>query len=109
VTGFQVATDALINEAQRWEEQAHWMSEAGRKANGLRFNPDEEGVFGRYFMPSYRAFVDAFTARCREANVCMNDIRDTLVHIAKSYEREEEKHSKNIGALGSGLGQARQP
>jgi hypothetical protein len=105
VTGFQVATDAVINEAQLWEVHASWMSEAGRKANGLRFSPDEVGVFGRFFTPSYHEFVDAFTARCREADDKMNQIRDTLVHIAKSYELEEEQQAKKLSTLGSDLNQ----
>lgn len=95
-TGFKIATDSLINEAQRWEEQAAKMSDAGRRADHLRFNSDEDGIYARFFMPSYRAFVDAYMARCREANDRMQEIRNTLVKIARSYEDEEEANAKRI-------------
>lgn len=86
-----VATEALRTEAGVWDTQAESMADISHKADGLRLNRVEAGLFQVIF-DTYGQVIDQVTARASEGNTQMLAIGTTLRAVADTYEREETDH-----------------
>ncbi|GIH10646.1 hypothetical protein Rhe02_87130 [Rhizocola hellebori] len=94
--GFAVETTKLLDEAKIWETESLEMENIGKKADVLEFT--DQGLY-TLFIPKYHLMVNAVVARCNEALVRMGEIRDTLGHIATTYEATEERHAQQLGTV----------
>jgi hypothetical protein len=94
--GFAVETTKLLDEAKIWEAEGLEMDGIGRKADVLEFS--DPGLY-TLFVPKYHLMVNAVVARCNEALIRMGEIRDTLSHIATTYEATEERHAQQLGTV----------
>jgi hypothetical protein len=86
--GFEVATDSLRTEAGVWDAQSAQMGTLAGKADAVRFNRLEAGVFQLIVGP-YGDVVDQVHGRCKEAVDRMKEIATTLRQVAKTYDEEE--------------------
>ena len=86
--GVKVATDALRTEAGVWDQQSTQMGAVATKADGVRFNRVQAGVFQLVVGP-YRQLVDQVYGRCQEGGQRMTEIGDALRKVAGMYEKEE--------------------
>jgi phage tail tube protein FII len=84
----QVATDALRTEATVWDQQSRQMGTIAGKADGLRFNRVQAGVFQLVVGP-YVQLVDQVRGRCEEGAQRMTEIGNALRQTAATYEKEE--------------------
>ena len=86
--GVKVATDALRAEASVWDQQSRQMGTIASKADGLRFNRVQAGVFQLVVGP-YVQLVDQVRGRCEEGGQRMTEIGNALRQVAATYEKEE--------------------
>jgi hypothetical protein len=94
--GFSVHTDALLDEAKVWEDEALAIENVGKNVGSLKFS--KTGVFEE-FIPKYDTLITAILDRCSEGTRNMADIRDTLHYIAQVYERTEARHSHDFQSV----------
>jgi hypothetical protein len=94
--GFAVETTKLLEEAKLWEDESLAMEDISKRADALEFS--DPGLY-TLFVPKYHIMVNAVVARCNEAIVRMNEIRDTLSRIATLYEATEERHAQQLGSV----------
>lgn len=83
-----VATDALRRDASLWDDQSCAMRDIAARAESLRLNRIQAGLFQVVF-DAYTTVIDQVVARSREGSDRMGAIRDTLHATADTYDREE--------------------
>jgi|SRR5262245_26099183 len=86
--GVKVATDALRTEAGVWDQQSTQMGAIVSKADGLKFNRVQAGVF-HFVVDPYVQLVDQVHGRCQEGVQRMTEIANALRQVAATYEKEE--------------------
>jgi len=91
--GYSVESDALLDEAKVWEDQALAIEQVGKYMGSLTFT--RTGVFS-HFIPKYYTLAHALMDRCSEGVRYMADNRDTLIYIANLYERTEMRLAQGI-------------
>lgn len=84
----QVAIQALRHEASVWDHEAEATGSVPAKAEGLRLNRIEAGLFQVIF-DTYGQVIDQVIARTNEGRQQMTDIANTLRSVADTYEQEE--------------------
>lgn len=84
----KTATDALRNEAGVWDKESGEMGKIGPKAEGLRLDRVEAGLFQVIF-DAYKQVLDQVIARSNEGKTQMTDIGKTLRSVADTYDQEE--------------------
>ena len=94
----KVATDALRTEAGVWDQQSAQMGTIATRAEDLRFNRVEAGVF-QLIVDPYGELVDQVHARCQEAVTRMKEIADTLRQVANTYDEEERNGAHRLRNL----------
>jgi hypothetical protein len=84
----KVATEALRNEAGAWDREADEIGKIPAKAEDLRLNRIEAGLFQIIF-DTYGQVIDQVIARAGEGRTQMNAVANTLRTVADTYEQEE--------------------
>lgn len=84
----EVATQALRIEAGVWETESGEMGKVSEKANGLRLNRIEAGLFQVIFN-TYGQVIDQVVARSNEGVTQMADVARTLRTVADTYDQED--------------------
>ncbi|GGM68456.1 hypothetical protein GCM10012275_43700 [Longimycelium tulufanense] len=93
-----VATNALRAESRVWDEQAGTMSTVAQKAEGLRLNRVEAGLFQVVFS-AYEETLNAIVDRSREGHQRMTEVATTLVQVANTYDQEEQHNEHRLRNL----------
>jgi hypothetical protein len=91
----RVAVDALRVDARIWDEQAGHLVAARTRADSLRMNRLQLGIY-QTFHAAYSGAVDLVTARCASGVTAVREVASTLRHVADVYEDEERR---NLHAL----------
>lgn len=94
----RVATEALRTEAGVWDGQAAQMNQIGPKAEGLRLNRIEAGLFQVIF-DTYANVIEQVIARSNEGGQRMTEIAGTLRQIADVYDREEADNTHMLNSV----------
>ncbi|WP_217281735.1 hypothetical protein [Kibdelosporangium persicum] len=84
----KVATEALRKEAGVWDHEADETGTIPTKAEGLRLNRIEAGLFQVIF-DTYGQVIDQVIARTNEGKKQMTEVANTLRSVADTYEQEE--------------------
>ncbi|MGH3696539.1 MAG: hypothetical protein ACRDRX_21535 [Pseudonocardiaceae bacterium] len=90
-----VITDALRKDARIWDDEA---TETGRihpKAEELRLNRIEAGLFQVIF-DTYGDVIDQVIARSSEGQQRMTEIGSTLRTVAETYDRIDADNAQNL-------------
>lgn len=93
-----VAVESLRTEARVWDRQGESIGALAPRADQLRLTRLEAGIFQLVVSP-YEAVVDQVTARCREGEQRMREIASTLVHVAQTYEDEDQRSEHRFRGL----------
>ena len=88
----RVATEALRREAGVWDAQAAELNKIGPKAEGLRLNRIEAGLFQIIF-DTYGQVIEQVIARSNEGGQRMTEIAGTLRSVADTYDSEEASNT----------------
>lgn len=84
----KVATDALRADSRTWDHQSGQLRQIVGKADGLKMDRLEAGVFQLY-VGSYLQVVTEVAARSGEGATAMSHVGSTLVQVANNYDRAE--------------------
>jgi hypothetical protein len=96
--GVEVVTSSLIKAAAIWDRQGTAITGIAPKAEGMRLDRWDAGVF-QLIVDPYEQVVDQVSARCTEGGKRMHDIGDTLVHCAQTYRDAEHTNTSAIGNI----------
>lgn len=94
----RVITDALRKDGGIWDDQATEMAKIVAKAQGLRLNRIEAGLFQVIF-DAYSQVIDQVNGRCDEGQRCMAAIGSTLFSVANGYEQAEAARAHDLGNI----------
>ena len=84
----QVVGSSLRHVAGIWDQEATAIGTVPGRAEGLRLDRFDAGVFQLIVSP-YDSVVDAVAARCTEGKSRMEDIATALRHCADNYAKTE--------------------
>jgi hypothetical protein len=90
-----VATGTLRSEAGIWDHESGQLQAITTKAEGLRLNRFEAGVF-QIMVSAYEAAVEQVQGRCGEGTQRMSEIAGTLRQVADTYDREDRNREHAI-------------
>jgi hypothetical protein len=93
--GIKVATNSLRAEAGTWDTESAEMGKISPKAEGLRLNRVEAGLFQVIF-DTYGQVIDQVIARSNEGKAAMVAVGDTLRNVANIYDEEEASNQHKI-------------
>lgn len=94
----RVALDALRREAGIWDCQANELAKIRPKAEALRLNRIEAGLFQVIF-DTYSQVLGQIIDRADEGQRCMIDVGSALRAVAATYEREEAEYIHQLRDL----------
>lgn len=98
-----VITDALRKEAGIWDGEAAEMGRIGPKAEELRLDRVEAGLFQVIF-DVYGEVIDQVIARADEGRQRMTEIGSTLRTVADTYDRVDTDNAQNLQNVHRGGG-----
>jgi uncharacterized protein YukE len=93
-----VATETLRSEAGIWEAQSGQLGTILPKAEGLRLNRIEAGLFQVIF-DTYATVIDQVTQRVGEGQQRMSEVGATLRSVADTYDQEEARNEHSLRNL----------
>jgi hypothetical protein len=91
----KVATDALRKEAAVWDTESAELGKIGPKAEHLRFNRIEAGLF-QVIIGTYGDLINQVIARSNEGTAQMTEIGKTLRDVADTYDREDASNEHKL-------------
>lgn len=94
----EVATDSLRSEAGIWDEQSDQLGKIVVRANGLRLDRLEAGIF-QLVVAAYSQVVDQVSGRSREGQQRMTEVGSALTKAAITYEQEEQENLHRLKNL----------
>ncbi|QWF82302.1 type VII secretion target [Amycolatopsis sp. CA-230715] len=94
-----VVTEEIRKDADLWDAEAAEMGKIGPKAEGLRLNRIEAGVFQLVF-EAYGQMIDQVIARAAEGQQRMTEISATLRAVANKYEADEAARAQQMKKAG---------
>lgn len=86
-----VATETLRGEARIWDAQSAELGKILPKAQELRFNRVEAGLFQIIF-DTYGQVIDQVTGRVTEGQQRTAEVGNTLRSVADTYDQEEARN-----------------
>ena len=86
--GYTVHTKELRDEAAVWEAQSGQLKQVVEKADSLRMNRIQAGIF-QLLVTSYGPVIEQVMARCREGQQRTEEIARALREVAAAYEKAE--------------------
>lgn len=89
----KVVRSELGNAAHIWDAQASAIGSISPKAEGLRLDRLEAGVFQLIAGP-YGQVVDQVSGRCTEGRTNMGDIANALRTASQSYAKTEQQNTQ---------------
>jgi hypothetical protein len=93
-----VATGTLRSEAGVWDRESGQLNAITSKAEGLRMNRLEAGVF-QVMVSAYESVVEQVQHRCGEGVQRMSEVAGTLRQVADTYDREDRNREHAIRNL----------
>ncbi len=90
-----VITDALRKDAHIWDGEATEMGKIRPKAEELRLNRIEAGLFQVIF-DTYGDVIDQVIARSSEGRQRMTEIGSTLRAVAEKYDQIDADNAQNL-------------
>jgi hypothetical protein len=98
VSGIDVITAALRQEAGTWDGEAAEMGKIGPKAEGLRFNHDS--VLFQMIFDACGEVIDQVIARSNEGQQRMTEVGSTLRTVADKYDEVEAANAERLRRVG---------
>jgi Excreted virulence factor EspC, type VII ESX diderm len=93
-----VATGTLRSEAGVWDHESGQLQAITTKAEGLRMNRLEAGIF-QLMVSAYEKVVEQVQNRCGEGRQRMSEVASTLRQVADTYDREDRDREHAIRNL----------
>lgn len=93
-----VITDALRKDAQIWDDEAAATGNILPKAEELRLNRIEAGLFQVIF-DTYHNVIDQVISRSSEGKLRMTEIGSTLRATADAYDRIDADNAQNLRSI----------
>jgi hypothetical protein len=93
-----VATGTLRSEAGVWDHESGQLHAITSKAQGLRMNRLEAGVF-QVVVSAYESVVEQVQNRCGEGTQRMSEVAGTLRQVADTYDQEDRNREHAIRNL----------
>ena len=93
-----VATGTLRSEAGVWDHESGQLKTITSKAESLRMNRFEAGVF-QVIVSAYESVVEQVQHRCDEGQQRMAEIANTLRQVANTYDAEDRSREHAIRNL----------
>ncbi|GAA1962377.1 hypothetical protein [Amycolatopsis minnesotensis] len=94
-----VVTEEIRKDAELWDAEAAEMGKIGPRAEDLRLNRVEAGVFQVVF-DAYGQMIDQVIARSAEGQQRMTEIGATLRAVANKYEADEAARVQQLKKAG---------
>ena len=88
--GYSVHTKELRGEAGIWDDQSSQLKEIVEKAEGLRFNHVQAGIF-QLLVTAYGPAIDQIIARCSEGQQRVAEIAKVLRDVSDEYDKAEKE------------------
>jgi hypothetical protein len=85
---FGVGIQALRDDAKIWDQQGAQMQQIVTKANGLRMDRLEAGIF-QVYVSAYQQACDQVVNRSGEGATAMHSVSTTLTGVADAYQQDE--------------------
>ncbi|MDO3645681.1 hypothetical protein [Nocardia mangyaensis] len=93
-----VATNALRTEGVIWARESDTMTSLKTKIEELEFSRLEGGIFQAIVTP-HTTLVEKMSGLANQASQRFDEVADTLIHCANTYEAEDRAGKHNIDNL----------
>ena len=95
---FDVGIHALRGDVRIWDQQSRQMKQVVDKADALRMDRLEAGIF-QIFVSAYHDAVAQIVGRSDEAGPAMHAVATTLTSVANAYQQDEDEHTHRFKDL----------
>lgn len=95
---FSVGIQALRDDAKIWDQQSAQMQQVVTRANGLRMDRLQAGIF-QVYVGAYQQAVDQVVNRSGEGITAMHAVSTTLSSVADAYQQDETANTHKFTDL----------